>query len=196
MHLVLRQCVDAARACPGKSVVLHGRIPRRLRRHPGTNALLLTILVDQRNDGRAVEGYCMAEQLDAGLQVVAQFEIRRRRYIGPDGTVVAPLPDFASQTEIIVSFYRAMVLARAFDLKAVSLQRTGRLGAYAVSLGQEAAAVGVASAMRREDVLLPSYRDNAALIWRGVKMEEILLYWGGDERGNISSGPAHDFPYC
>src|SRR5262249_23807580 len=74
--------------------------------------------------------------------------------------------------------------------------RTGRLGTYAVSLGQEAAAVGVASAMRREDVLLPSYRDNAALIWRGVKMEEILLYWGGDERGNISSGPAHDFPYC
>src|SRR5262249_7382647 len=32
--------------------------------------------------------------------------------------------------------------------------------------------------------------------WRGVKMEEILLYWGGDERGNHSSGPAHDFPFC
>jgi len=28
-----------------------------------------------------------------------------------------------------------MVLTRAFDLKAVSLQRTGRLGTYAVSLG-------------------------------------------------------------
>jgi pyruvate dehydrogenase E1 component alpha subunit len=27
-------------------------------------------------------------------------------------------------------------------------------------------------------------------------MEEILLFWGGDERGNLSSGPAHDFPYC
>ena len=27
-------------------------------------------------------------------------------------------------------------------------------------------------------------------------MEEILLYWGGDERGNLSSGPAHDFPFC
>lgn len=62
--------------------------------------------------------------------------------------------------------YRGMVLARAFDLKAVSLQRTGRLGTYATSLGQEA--VGVASAMRPEDVLLPSYRDNAALLWRGV----------------------------
>src|SRR5205807_2980200 len=72
----------------------------------------------------------------------------------------------------------------------------GRLGTYAVALGQEAVAVGIASAMRPQDLLLPSYRDNAALLWRGVKMEEILLYWGGDERGNISSGPAHDFPYC
>jgi pyruvate dehydrogenase E1 component alpha subunit len=27
-------------------------------------------------------------------------------------------------------------------------------------------------------------------------MEQILLYWGGDERGNLFSGPAHDFPYC
>jgi pyruvate dehydrogenase E1 component alpha subunit len=50
--------------------------------------------------------------------------------------------------------------------------------------------------MRPEDVLLPSYRDNGTLLWRGVKMEEILLYWGGDERGNLSSGPAHDFPFC
>jgi pyruvate dehydrogenase E1 component alpha subunit len=89
-----------------------------------------------------------------------------------------------------------MVLTRAFDLKAVSLQRTGRLGTYAVSLGQEAVAVGVASAMLPEDVLLPSYRDNGALLWRGVKMEEILLYWGGDERGSRWSGPAHDFPFC
>jgi pyruvate dehydrogenase E1 component alpha subunit len=45
-------------------------------------------------------------------------------------------------------------------------------------------------------VLLPSYRDNGALLWRGVKMEEILLYWGGDERGSRWSGPPHDFPFC
>src|SRR5438067_11000135 len=89
-----------------------------------------------------------------------------------------------------------MVLVRAFDLKAVALQRTGRLGTYAASLGQEAVSVGIASAMREEDVLLPSYRDNGALIWRGVKLEEILLFWGGDKRGNHFSGPVQDFPFC
>jgi 2-oxoisovalerate dehydrogenase E1 component alpha subunit len=130
------------------------------------------------------------------LPVIARFEVRRRAYLAPDGTVARSLPQFAADTRVLVSLYRAMVLTRAFDLKAVSLQRTGRLGTYAPALGQEAVAVGVASAMLPEDVLLPSYRDNGALLWRGVKMEEILLFWGGDERGNDSSGPAHDFPPC
>lgn len=133
---------------------------------------------------------------DQGLPVVAHFEVRRRGYLAPDGTVLGKLPDFAADIASLVALYRAMVLTRTFDLKAVSLQRTGRLGTYAVSLGQEAVSVGVASAMLPEDVLLPSYRDNGTLLWRGVKMEEILLYWGGDERGNRSSGPAHDFPFC
>jgi 2-oxoisovalerate dehydrogenase E1 component alpha subunit len=140
----------------------------------------------------------MAEQAmaDEQLPVIARFEVRRRSYLAPDGTVQRRLPSFVSDTNLLLSLYRGMVLTRTFDLKAVSLQRTGRLGTYAVSLGQEAVSVGIASAMRDEDVILPSYRDNGALLWRGMKMEEILLFWGGDERGNRSSNPAHDFPYC
>jgi len=133
---------------------------------------------------------------DEALPVIARFEVHRRSYLAPDGSVLRPLPAFAADLPTLLTLYRGMVLTRAFDLKAVSLQRTGRLGTYAVSLGQEAVAVGIASAMRAEDVLLPSYRDNGTLLWRGTKMEEILLFWGGDERGNLSSGPPHDFPYC
>jgi 2-oxoisovalerate dehydrogenase E1 component alpha subunit len=130
------------------------------------------------------------------LPVIAHFEVRRRDYLAPDGSINRPLPAFATDAKLLVGLYRAMVLLRLFDRKAVALQRTGRLGTYAVSLGQEAVSVGIASAMREEDVLLPSYRDNGALIWRGVKLEEILLFWGGDERGNVASGPVHDFPFC
>jgi pyruvate dehydrogenase E1 component alpha subunit len=133
---------------------------------------------------------------DQDFPVVARFEVHRRAYLAPDGSPLRALPSFASDKNLLLELYRGMVLTRTFDLKAVSLQRTGRLGTYAVSLGQEAVSVGVASAMRQEDVLLPSYRDNAALLWRGVKLEEILLYWGGDERGNRFSGPPHDFPFC
>ncbi len=129
------------------------------------------------------------------LPVIAKFEVRRRAYIAPDGGVLRDLPDFARDQDLVVSLYRAMVLARTFDLKAVSLQRTGRLGTYATSLGQEAVVVGIASAMQPEDALFPSYRDNAALLWRGASMEDILVFWGGDERGS-HSGPAQDFPLC
>jgi 2-oxoisovalerate dehydrogenase E1 component alpha subunit len=137
-----------------------------------------------------------SERVDEQLPVIARFEVRHRNYLAPDGSIQRRLPAFASDTRLLVRLYREMVLVRAFDLKAVALQRTGRLGTYAASLGQEAVSVGVASAMRNEDVLLPSYRDNAALIWRGVKLEEILLFWGGDERGNHFSGPVQDFPFC
>ena len=133
---------------------------------------------------------------DGGLPVIARFEVRYRNYLAPDGSINRPLPAFASDAKLLVALYEAMVLLRIFDRKAVALQRTGRLGTYAVSLGQEAVSVGTASAMRAEDVLLPSYRDNGALIWRGVRLEDILLFWGGDERGNHFTGPVQDFPFC
>ena len=93
-----------------------------------------------------------------------------------------------------MKLYRAMVLTRTFDAKAIALQRTGRLGTYASSLGQEAVAVGVAAAMQADDVLLPSFREHGAQIWRGVTLKELFLYWGGDERGNDFAGPREDFP--
>jgi len=116
------------------------------------------------------------------------------RFLEPDGKVCRALPGFARDAKVLIPLYRAMVLTRAFDQKAVSLQRTGRLGTFASSLGQEAVGVGVASAMRTDDVLLPTYRDQSAMLWRGVKPVELLTYWGGDERGNDFSGPRRDFP--
>ncbi len=89
-----------------------------------------------------------------------------------------------------------MVLNRALDHKAITLQRTGRLGTYPSALGQEAVLAGVASAMRRDDVLFPTYRENGALLWRGVTPEEILTLWGGDERGHLFAGAPGDFPIC
>ncbi len=128
--------------------------------------------------------------------VIARFEIRRRRYLSAEGKLEGTLPDFAGDPSVLIPLYRAMVLTRTFDARAVALQRTGRLGTYAVSLGQEAVSIGAASAMEAEDVLVPSYRESGGVLWRGVRMEEILLYWGGDETGSDFAGPREDFPYC
>ncbi len=73
---------------------------------------------------------------DGGLPVIAHFEVRYRNYLAPDGSINRPFPAFASDANLLVALSRAMVLLRIFDRKAVALQRTGRLEAYAVSLGK------------------------------------------------------------
>jgi pyruvate dehydrogenase E1 component alpha subunit len=128
--------------------------------------------------------------------LVARFEIRYSRYLDPKGNPLRPLPDFARDSGELVSLYRGMVLARRFDAKAVALQRTGRLGTFASALGQEAVSVGVASAMRAEDVLLPSFREHGGQLLRGVSPVELLLFWGGDERGSDFAEAREDFPVC
>jgi pyruvate dehydrogenase E1 component alpha subunit len=127
---------------------------------------------------------------------VAEFRIEYTRIVEPDGGHAGPLPGFAAEPGALERLYRAMLLTRTFDARAVALQRTGRLGTFASSLGQEAVGVGVADAMRPEDVLLPSFRDQAAQLVRGVTPLELLLYWGGDERGSDFAGPREDFPIC
>jgi pyruvate dehydrogenase E1 component alpha subunit len=91
--------------------------------------------------------------------------------------------------------YRWMVLTRVYDQKAVALQRTGQMGTYPSSLGQEAIGVAVGMAMSNEDTLVPYYRDHATFLLRGWPIRDLLLYWGGDERGS-AGGPAQDFPIC
>ncbi len=130
------------------------------------------------------------------MGIVASFSVPYSRYLNPDGTLCQPLPEkFAAQHDLS-SLYQHMVLTRRFDTKAVALQRTGRLGTYASSLGQEAIAVAAGHLMRPEDVLFPTYREHGTQIMRGVTLMELLLYWGGDERGSNYSGPRQDFPVC
>jgi pyruvate dehydrogenase E1 component alpha subunit len=128
------------------------------------------------------------------VSVLDASVIRHDGYLAPDGALLRPLPEALADPERLLDIYRAMRHARAFDAKAIELQRTGRLGTYASLLGQEAIGVGVAHAMRAEDVLLPSFREHAAQLVRGVTATELLLYWGGDERGSDFAGPREDFP--
>jgi 2-oxoisovalerate dehydrogenase E1 component alpha subunit len=130
------------------------------------------------------------------MKTVAEFKIRYRQILDPSGAAVAPLPQFALDTDEVLRMYRAMTLVRVFDAKSVNLQRTGQLGTYPSSLGHEAAHVGIGAAMRPEDVLAPVYREFGTQLWRGVTMTEILTYWGGDETGSDFAVPRQDFAWC
>lgn len=137
--------------------------------------------------------------MDAGgsaSRTLAKFTVDFTRYLEEDGTLCAALPESAQDPAVLTRLYKDMVRVRTFDAKAIALQRTGRLGTYASSLGQEAVSVGIGRAMTAPDVLLPSFRDQGAQFCRGVSMVEILRYWGGDERGSDFAEAREDFPIC
>ena len=142
---------------------------------------------------------------DERVRTVAEFQIEYHQILDPQGRLQdsrssqlksAALPDFVADDEQLLAMFSAMLRARIFDAKAINLQRTGKLGTYAPCLGQEAAHVGVGAALRPEDSVAIVYREIGTMFWRGVRMLDVLLYWGGDERGNDFAGPKHDFPWC
>jgi pyruvate dehydrogenase E1 component alpha subunit len=130
------------------------------------------------------------------VSVVARFEVGYTRFLDQGGEIVQPLPDFAREPGNLIPLYRHMVLTRTYDARAVALQRTGQLGTFASSLGQEAVGTAVGAAMGPQDVLFPTYRESGAQLMRGVTMAEMLRYWSGDEAGSDFAGPREDFPVC
>lgn len=134
---------------------------------------------------------------DPAATRIASFEIFLTQYLDAEGQVRAPLPAFARDADELRRLYGVMVQTRAFDKKAVALQRTGQLGTYAACLGQEAIGTAIGCALHPEDIFISAYRDYAAQFLRGVAMQHILSYWGGDERGmgtHLPEPAAHDFP--
>jgi pyruvate dehydrogenase E1 component alpha subunit len=130
------------------------------------------------------------------MTIAATFEIEYLQYLDADGKLAGKLPPAVKDAKALLPLFKQMLYVRTFDTKAIALQRTGKLGTYASCLGHEATHVGIGASMLPEDVFAPSYREYGAQFMRGVKPREVLLYWGGDERGNDFSGPKHDYSWC
>ncbi len=134
------------------------------------------------------------------MTIAAQFQIEFLQYLDADGNLVrADLPADAANPQKLLALFKQMLYVRTFDAKAVALQRTGKLGTFPSALGHEATHVGIGAAMRKGDVFAPSYREAGTMFERGVRPREVLLYWGGDERGSDyarDSDAAVDFPFC
>jgi len=101
----------------------------------------------------------------------------------PEGEAdAALLPDF--DDEALRAIFRHLLAARLVDRHCVVLQREGRLGTYPPLEGQEAAQVGSALALSAADWIVPSFREPAAALVRGLPLSSVLLYWMGSEEGS------------
>jgi pyruvate dehydrogenase E1 component alpha subunit len=79
---------------------------------------------------------------------------------------------------------RWMLLSRAFDTKAFSLQRQGRFGTFSPVRGQEASVVGCAMALDPvRDWVVPQYRELPALLRQGLPLDRFMLYFLGNPAG-------------
>lgn len=113
-----------------------------------------------------------------GHHSLIQFSLEKIQFLDHEGNWICERPSFASD-QWLVHAYKHMVLNRVFDNKAIALQRTGQMGTYPSSLGQEAFGVAIGMALQKDDVFVPYYRDHGAHLLRGHKMSDLLLYWGG-----------------
>ncbi len=92
------------------------------------------------------------------------------------------------------ALYRGMLRARRFDERLLNLQRQGKLGTFAPVKGQEASQVGSSAALRQGDWLVPSYRETAALLWRGTPMAGIFVFTAGYNEGGAIPDDRNDLP--
>ncbi len=107
-----------------------------------------------------------------------QFQV-----LDKDGKVVNKEYEPDIDDDTLIHMYKVMSLARVADIKALQYQRQGRMLTFAPVQGQEAAQIGPMAACDKKDWLVPAFREQAAMLYKGVDLFKAYLYWYGNEEG-------------
>src|SRR5438093_274058 len=122
-----------------------------------------------------------------------RFQVEYLSVLDSDGNLDTALEPKLADTDLR-SLYRAMLLGRRLDERMVRLQRQGRIGTFAPTKGQEAAQMGSVFSLRPTDWMVPSFRETAAMIWRGWPIEKLLLFFAGHLEGGQPAPEQRDLP--
>jgi pyruvate dehydrogenase E1 component subunit alpha len=122
-----------------------------------------------------------------------RFTVEYLSILDAEGNLDTALePDIAADE--LKRIHRAMVLGRRLDERMVRLQRQGRIGTFAPIKGQEAAQIGSVVTLAPTDWMVPSFRETAAMLWRGWPLEKLLLFFAGYLEGGQPGPAQHDLP--
>ncbi|GAB4183210.1 MAG: pyruvate dehydrogenase (acetyl-transferring) E1 component subunit alpha [Calditrichia bacterium] len=111
-----------------------------------------------------------------------------------NGEIINQKIKLKTTPEQILEAYKTMLFVRTADLMTVSYQRQGRMYTYPPNIGQEAIAIGTGLSMKKDDWLVPAYRELGLYLMRGVSLKEIFLFWGGNEKGARMEKAHHVLP--
>ena len=126
-------------------------------------------------------------------RVEPRFQVDYLSILDSDGTLDAALePDIPP--DLLKRMYRAMLLGRRLDERMVRLQRQGRVGTFAPIKGQEASQIGSVATLTARDWMVPSFRETAAMLWRGWPIEKMLLFFAGYLEGGQPAPDQRDLP--
>jgi pyruvate dehydrogenase E1 component alpha subunit len=117
------------------------------------------------------------------------------RVLSDDGTL-DPRHDPGLSDDEVVQIYRWMVTTRQLDERLVALQRQGRIGFHVGSLGEEAAIIGSAFAMRKTDWLFPCYREFGAALMRGLGLQTFVDNMFGNANDIVQGRQMPDHYTC
>ena len=81
------------------------------------------------------------------------------------------------------AIYEALLLPRMIEEKMLRLLRQGRLSKWFSGIGQEAIAVGVVTALRADDPILPMHRNLAVFTGRGLDLLQLFRQLLGRDGG-------------
>lgn len=101
-----------------------------------------------------------------------------------DGKIINESLHPLIENDNLLKIYKTMLLTKLADIKALQYQRQGRMLTYAPNRGQEAAQVGSIAATEKNDWLVPAFRELGAWLYKGVPLEQVFLYWYGNEMGS------------
>src|SRR6184192_2423934 len=122
-----------------------------------------------------------------------RFQVEYLSILDSEGHLDPALEPKLSPDELR-ALYRAMILGRRLDERMVRLQRQGRLGTFAPIKGQEASQLGSVAVLRPTDWMVPSFRETAAMLWRGWPIEKLLLFFAGYVEGGQPGEGQRDLP--
>jgi 2-oxoisovalerate dehydrogenase E1 component len=92
-------------------------------------------------------------------------------------------PSVGLDADRMRALYRALLLPRLIEERALLLLRQGRLSKWFSGMGQEAIAVGVAFALEADDWILPMHRNLGVFTTRGVDLGRLFRQLFGKDGG-------------
>lgn len=93
-------------------------------------------------------------------------------------------PSVVAERELFARLYRQLYTIRIFETRCIQLYRAGLIrGYFHPYLGEEAIAVGVCAALRKQDYIVSTHRGHGHCIAKGARLDRMVAELLGKETG-------------